>query len=241
MKKSTILFLFYFTSIVFSIAQNSAIDSILSLAEKSTNDTVRIVSYRKVAKLYESVDRTKSFEYIKKALLLAELLRYNNEQGKCLNFLGDLYWFSGDFAASSDNYFKALKVYQESKNESGIADCYRNIGWIYQGQKNYNLTVEYYLKSLEINERLGNKREIIANYDDLGIVHKFKKEYTKALEYTQKTIELAKELKTNKGIGSGYGNLASIYFEMGKFDLAIENFEIISIIKQWNRGDLLTV
>jgi len=225
MKKFSIFFLFYFISFACSFSQNTAIDSLLSFAEKSNNDTARIVSYRKVAKLYESVDRTKSFEYIKKALLLAELLRYNDEQGRCLNFLGDLYWFSGDFAASSDNYFKALKVYQESKNESGIADCYRNIGWIYQGQKNYNLTVEYYLKSLEINERLGNKREIIANYDDLGIVHKFKKEYAKALEYTQKTIELAKELKTKKGIGSGYGNLASIYFEMGKFDLAIENFE----------------
>lgn len=167
----------------------------------------------------------------------AEKFKQQKQTGECLNYLGDLYWFSGDYATSSDNYFKALKIYESLNDEAGMAICYRNIGWIYQGQKNFDQTIQYYFKALEINERLGKKRQLLANYDDLGIVYKFKKDYDKALEYCNKTIELAKQIDADKGLATGYGNLGSIYYDMAKYDDAIKNFEFSNIIHAQNNDN----
>lgn len=191
----------------------------------SAPDSAKARIYIYMSQEYQTVNRLKAFDYAKTALALAK--KGNNQQkvAVCLNYLGDLYWFSGDYAKSSDHYYKALKIYEALKDKAGIADCYRNIGWIYQGQQLYNQTLEYYFKSLAINQELNLVKKVIANYDDLGIVYKYMGNYPEALKYCNKTIQLSKENNSTKGLATGHGNLAAVYVEMGQYDLAIENFQ----------------
>jgi len=232
--KKVFLFVFLFSFVLFCKSQNRAIDSLLQLLPKVENDSTKTKVLQNLSYRYETIDRLKSFDYAKKALVAAQEYNQQRRIGECLNYLGDLYWFSGDYATCSDYYFKALKIYENLNDEAGMAICYRNIGWIYQGQKNYDLTIKYYFKALEINQRLDKKRNLLANYDDLGIVYKLRKEYDKALEYCNKTIELGKEISTNKGLATGYGNLGSVYYEMGKYKEAINNFELSNVIHKNN-------
>ncbi|CAN5338962.1 hypothetical protein BH10BAC1_BH10BAC1_21660 [soil metagenome] len=206
------------------ISNQKQIDSLQTLIDNSTNDSIKVELLISISNEYQGKDRLKSFDNVKAALTLAQKINNKNEIGRCLNYLGDMNWFSGDYTTASDYYFKALKIYEDIKDESGISQCYRNIGWIYQGQRNFPLTIEYYNKALEINQKLGLKRDLISNYDDLGIVNKLMGNYPKALEYCNKALALSKELNTTKGIASGYGNLGGIYFEMKKYDLAIDAF-----------------
>jgi serine phosphatase RsbU (regulator of sigma subunit) len=202
------------------------LDSLQDALSKATTDTSRSQLMLALADTYQYKDRQKAFQLAKQALEAAEQSGDQRKIGRAQNYLGDLYWFSGDFASSSEHYFKALKIYEELKDKAGMADCYRNIGWIYQGQQRYDLTLEYYFKSLEINKQLKLDRKIIANYDDLGICYKLMKNFPEALKYCEKTIELARGYKSAKGLATGYGNLASIYVNTGQLDLAIENFQL---------------
>ncbi|HEY0029932.1 MAG TPA: tetratricopeptide repeat protein [Bacteroidia bacterium] len=180
----------------------------------------------KIASEYETTNRLKAFDYANQASALAQKCNDQGKIGKCLNYLGDLYWFSGDYASASDYYYKALKIFENLKDKAGMAECYRNIGWIYQGQALYQQTLEYYLKSLEINLQLGLKPKILANYDDLGIIYKMMGNYPDGLKYCNKTIQLSKALKSDKGLATGYANLAALYFAMGQYDFAIENYQL---------------
>lgn len=232
MKRILFIVVLLFSSALFA-EKNTAIDSLeTALKLHPTGDTVRLNILIDLSLAYENVDRLKAFDNAKLALTLAEKLQIQPKIGKCLNYLGDLYWYSSDYANASDRYFKALKIFEELKNQTGIAECYRNIGWIYQGQENYALTLTYYKKALEINEKQGLRKKLISNYDDLGIVNKLMGNYPEAIVYCKKAIELSKELNIARGTAAGYGNLGSIYYKMGKYELAIENFLVSKELHQ---------
>ncbi|MBL0328573.1 MAG: tetratricopeptide repeat protein [Bacteroidetes bacterium] len=203
------------------------IDSLLIVLKNcDKEDTLKLNTLMNLSSAYESVDRSKSFEYIKASLALAKKLDFKKRIGICYNYFGDLYWFSGDYTNASNSYFEALKIFEELNDPYRISECYRNIGWIYQGQNNWPLTLKYYNAALEINLKNDFKRKLISSYDDLGILYKLMGKYPEAIEYCHKAIDVAKELKADRGIAAGYGNLGSTYFQMKEYALAIENYSI---------------
>jgi serine phosphatase RsbU (regulator of sigma subunit)/Tfp pilus assembly protein PilF len=217
-------------------AQNHSADSLQHLLGTAIDDTTRINALLDLAVEFEKEDRARSFELTKEALELSEKAGSPDHKGRCLNYLGDLYWFASDYTNASSNYFKALAIYEKENDQVEMGRCYRNIGWIYQGQGNYEQTLLYYNKSLEINKRLGLKQNLIANYDDLGILYKMMGKLPEALEKCKMTIQLSKEINSAHGIATAYGNLGSIYFEMKQYDLAIESYRY-SVHAHKSHGD----
>ncbi|HEX8517035.1 MAG TPA: tetratricopeptide repeat protein [Bacteroidia bacterium] len=203
-------------------AQSRTIDSLKSELDRNTADSAKAVILINLSGAYKEYDRQKSFEYLNEALAFTNKKGLKKTEGAVHNSLGDLYWFAGDYSASSDHYFKALKIFEATRDKQGMADCYRNIGWIYQGQQNYPLTLKYYFKSLELNKELKNNLALVANYDDLSIAYKFLKRFDEALLYSQRTIQLADSIGNIKGVATSYGNLGGLYLEMENYDLAIE-------------------
>jgi serine phosphatase RsbU (regulator of sigma subunit)/tetratricopeptide (TPR) repeat protein len=205
-------------------AQNlRTIDSLSTILSSTKEDTMRVRTLIGISKEYQGFNSDKAFDLGNKALFISEKIKYNKGLGNSHNNLGDLYWYKSDFAASSEHYFKALKIFEESNNKTAIAACYRNIGWIYFNQNNYPLALQYYFKSLDINLALKNKLEIGQNYNDIAIINIHSKHYNEAIDYLQKSLAIQTELKNKEGIVANYGNLALVYEGMGKTDLAAEN------------------
>ena len=209
-----------------SIAFQKKIDSLQHLADTEKSDVTKISYYLQIAKAQETNDRLKAFDNANIAYALSQKTKNKQKMGQCINFLGDLNWFSGDYTSASNYYYKALAIYEELKDTAGIGESYRNIGWIYMGQERYEETVEYFNKSIAINIKLGLNDKLIANYDDLGIVNKLMGNYEEAIKFCNKTIKLAEEKQSEKGLATGHGNLAIIYVELGEYNIAIENFQI---------------
>ena len=226
-KKTLFFFLLILSSFAVHAESDSYTDSLQSLLSAlREDDTTKLNVLMQLAHDYEGVDRLKAFDHIKSALALAEKLDERKKNGMCLNYLGDLYWYSGDYINASEKYFKALKIFELLNDPNGMSECYRNIGWIYQGQLRYDLTLEYYRKALDINLKYGFRKKLVPNYDDIGIVYKMLGNYPKAIEYCQKAIDLSKELNLHRGTASGYGNMGAIYYEMGNYEKSIECYKI---------------
>ncbi len=209
-----------------SILFQKKIDSLQNLIDNSKKDDDKISYLLQIAKAQETNDRLKAFDFANIAYALAQKTKNKLRTGQCINFLGDLNWFSGDYASASNYYYKALGIYEELKDTAGMAECYRNIGWILMGQERFKETVEYFNKSLAINQKLKLNQRVIANLDDLGIVNKQMGNYEEAIKFCKQTIKLSESDKSTKGLATGYGNLAIIYVEMGQYDIAIESFQI---------------
>ena len=190
--KTLLLFILMFITSATIVAQNPHIDSLFAEL-KNAKQVSKAPIYLSIARSYQKMDRLKSFDYAKLSLNAARSNNQMKQTGESLNYLGDLYWYSGDYATSSDYYFEALQIFEDTKDNQGKAICYRNIGWIYKGQKNYQLALEYFCKSLVLNKKLGKKDRILANYDDLSIAYFTKKDYPNAIQYGKKTIAYAIE------------------------------------------------
>ena len=224
--KFLLIFILVCCSRLLVLAQTPQLDSLFQLLKTTKSDTSKAVVYFKIANRFQKIDRLKSFDYGQKALNIARAHNSQLQVGEYLNFLGDLYWYSGDYATCSDYYFEALSIYDALDDDNGRAVCFRNIGWIYQGQKNYELTLTYFYKSLSLNKKLGKERRVLSNYDDLSIAYFLKEDYPKAELYCNKTIAYAKEHNYRSGLATGHANLAGVLLALGKIDEAIENYQL---------------
>src|ERR1035437_156732 len=150
MKKILFLILL-FQTYYFAPAQNKqVVDSLQSIIQSTTDDTTKVVTLLSLSKKYQGFNSNKAFEFGNKALLLSQTINFKKGLGDAHNNLGDIYWYSGDFASSSDHYLKALNLFEQLNNKIEIAGCYRNIGWIYFDQNNFKQALDYYNQSLNI-------------------------------------------------------------------------------------------
>lgn len=224
--KLLLIFFFFSCSSFLVLSQNVQLDSLFKKLKSTKLDSSKTSIYSSIAREYEKIDVSKSFDFGKKALDNSRTYNQTKKTAENLNFLGDLYWYAGDYAASSDYYFEALQIYDAAKDDKGRAICYRNIGWIYQGQKNYELTLTYYYKALSLNKKLGNEKGVLTNYDDLSIVYSLKEDYPKAELFCLKTIAYAEEHNYPSGLAAGHGNLADVLFALDKIDESIDQYKI---------------
>src|SRR3989344_1164682 len=102
-----ILFVFYFSAAAKnndSILFQKKIDSLQHLIDISKKDDDKISLLLKIAKAQETNDRFKAFDYANIAYALSQKTNNKQKTGECINYLGDLNWFSGDYASASNYY-----------------------------------------------------------------------------------------------------------------------------------------
>ncbi|MES2395152.1 MAG: tetratricopeptide repeat protein, partial [Bacteroidota bacterium] len=207
-------------------AQNhQTIDSVKNFVKSTSNDTAKISALIMLSKHFQDTNSDKAFEYGLEALTRSIKLIYPKFIGKAHNNLGDLYWYKGNYGASSEHYFKALKQFEEIKDKAAIAGCYRNIGWIYDFQKKYDEALNYYLKALSINSELNRKNYTGLNYCDIGIIYTEQKKYNEAIKSYKNALKIFGETGNKQGIEAIYNNMSTAYDCMGNLKLAIETNE----------------
>jgi serine phosphatase RsbU (regulator of sigma subunit)/Tfp pilus assembly protein PilF len=224
---------------LFAFTQIDTIDKKLDALKDDTSKVIELlhVSYR-----FQGNNRPASFHYGELALKMAENLGYLKGEGRAHNNLGDLYWYTGDYASSSDHYFKALKIYEGMKDRQSIALCYRNIGWVYYKQDDTENALKYYTLSMNINKELGLKERLGQNYNDIGIIYAAKKKFTDALAMYALSLKIQQETSNTYGMIANYGNMGLIYDEMGELDQAEKYLtSALELAEKENNKDYLSL
>ncbi len=142
----------------------------------------------------------------------------------CLNNIGNVYKYLGNYPESFNAYNKALEIYEEVHDTADIAMCYNHFGILHDYQGDYKQALDYYFESLRMREIVGDIEEIAASYSNIGIVYNYLGEYEQALEYQLKNLKLNNEIGQKRGAGIAYINIGNIYEKLGKYDQALENF-----------------
>lgn len=117
--------------------------------------------------------------------------------------------------------YKALKIYEQTRNNVKLARIYNNIGVIYKSQNDYFKAQLYYEKCLKIQQKL-NDRNIGITYNNIGLVYLLRKNYTKSLEYFNDAKTSFEKYPNPRGQGELYNSLGSYYKETKNPELAIE-------------------
>ncbi|MBL4716816.1 MAG: tetratricopeptide repeat protein [Bacteroidia bacterium] len=190
-----------------------------------------------------------ALEYKFKSLRILEDLinknKDNNENNKLIAeqhvSLGNTYRDLGNTDLELDYYDKALEIFIELDDSSGITGCFNEIGFAYFWTRDFDSSLSYHKQAYGISMRNEDKDGIKRSLNFLGLCLMQQGDFTKAIEYFQllKDIQL---LSNNIMFAVGLSNnIALLYTQMGEFDRAISAFkECVEICeKNDDKGQLI--
>ncbi|REE80815.1 tetratricopeptide repeat protein [Lutibacter oceani] len=198
--------------------KNSNIDSAFSYARKSLivskkTDSKKSIasSYNSLANCFEAIGKLDSATvYHQKGLDLKLEIGYKLGAADSYNNLGIVYDLKGDFALSLENYFKALKIYEEEKDVplESLPMVLGNIGIVYKKQKEYDKVLDYYKRALKIYETNNNNFGIVVIKGNIGSVLINTKDFENSIKYSEEAKKLYVKLGYDRYVPYMLNNIA---------------------------------
>ena len=240
------LFIFFFLSpVVFSLAGNSRIDSLMSLLRSGARDTSKVNALNDLSWELRLNDPDTaiilSSEALKLAKTLTEKFGYQCKLsvGNSLIDLAVYYWQKADHKKSLDYYQEAMALYNsfpasDDHRKIKTAIIFGNIGLIFHNTGNYPAALENYFRSLLIYEELARSKNdhiasegrtgIARDLGNIGGVYYMQANFDLALEYFIKTLKRNEEIGNKQGIAIWMGNVGLVHMEKKNYTEALDCF-----------------
>ena len=241
--------LFIFTS-TFTAAQQSYIDSLQRIANSTQSDTIKLVVFRSVARVYSELDPDSAYHYAERSLQLARQMNLRLDEGACLREMAysllnrALYPRSlqlvlssmailenpksennvliGKFPGDDELEFRTGTAHQQRMSE--LAFTHQIWGVLYANTNNYEKALIQHRFGKQRAEESGNKPlESIINMTMARMYLNLKKTDS-ALIVLQKAHDLAQQTSFRRYFGSVLLNMGRVYAALGNKDLAIEYY-----------------
>ena len=224
MKK--LLFLFVMLNLFqrLACAQQSKIDSLLTLLKKDKEDTSKVNHVNELAweLMYSNPDT--SILLCTQALQLAEKQKWEKGIADSYFRLGACKYLKGDYTVAVEWGEKALALYEELKDNNRKARTLNLIGLAYSNQGDYPKALDYYFKALKMDEGLGDKNGIAMVLGNIGIVYINQGDYSKTLDYYFRALKIAEELGNKDGIANHLGNIGLVYDNQRDYRKALDYY-----------------
>lgn len=170
--------------------QNFEIDSLLSAADASNNDTVKMKAYDRIGRYYEDNNSAKAVEYFEKAKIYSTKLKDNLKTANLFYDIGFAYLLKGKYDKSLFNYQESLKGYEKLNDSFRISNALISIGNVYLKYKDYNKTADYYNKAEAIILAANDSLQMTSIYDTKGVTFDQQGQYDSSLFYHQKAYDI---------------------------------------------------
>jgi serine phosphatase RsbU (regulator of sigma subunit) len=206
-----------------SIKAQSKADSVVKLLDKTGEDTNRVVLYQELRKLYGYNSPTKSFEYAKLALELAQKINYLRGTASAYAGLGSFYRQQGDYAKATEYQLLALKIYEKIGKYTGISAANNNLGVLYYRQGNWQEALKYYRRALLLAVANKEEEDEAVYLLNIGEVYQELNQYDSAIFYENKVIEISERLAIPDNIAYAVGIIGQVYMAQKKYEQALKN------------------
>jgi tetratricopeptide (TPR) repeat protein len=170
----------------------------------------------------EQSNDEKAITYFNEAIKQSIKYGLKNEMAISMQAIAQIDIRKGNNAKALNILYNCLKIFEDVKDEIGVADVHLSIGNICFLQRDYQKAIEHHEKSLELY--LKNKYDVALNtvYFKLGVDYNSIQNYSKALFYLEKSIHAVENAEYD--INSvAYLNIAQIYIFQNKLDDALLN------------------
>ena len=204
--------------------------------DQSLKDAKRVLNLALDASFYRAVPRMIMYQGIShdlagnydsaiimydSALQMARKFGLKSDEGSIYNNYSIVYSILGQLELSIDYCMKALDIYTELEDSTGMAQVYNSLGSRYSEMGMNEQAIRYYQKAVEINERFRKHNRLAKNYGNIGTVYSGLEENEKALEYFTKAYMILKDMDNKIDMSITLSNMAITYRKMDKLDLAL--------------------
>ncbi len=153
-----------------------------------------------------------------------DALAVRNGLAKSFGSIGIVFSEQSNYAKALEFQLKALKIYEETKNEEKCARLYNNIGVIYKSQHEDFKALQYFLKCLKIQEKTAAPN-IATTTTNIGNIYLNQKNFPKAFDHYTKAQQWFDKCPNARGLGELQNNLGLYYQQTGNPAKALESFQ----------------
>jgi len=207
-----------------TFAQQSKIDSLLSVLKTIKEDTIRQHTLHTL--VWALRDKQGDYEnallYAKEELNTAEKINSTKGVADANYDIGTILCDKGYFPLSIKYLLKALPYFEKINDGKSLLKTYNTFGNIYKEQNNFAESLDNYLKALKACK--GDKKRIGYMLDQISRLYSdVAHDYNKALEYQLKSLA-NREDADKKNIGVSLLQLGNIYYSLKNYPYSIEYF-----------------
>lgn len=197
-------------------------------APEATSDTAKVNAMLKESTGLFKTDPNKAIEIALQAKEQADKIDFKKGAAYALKNVGLGYYYQAKYVETLDYWEQSLKMFEELKDDIGIANLLNNIAAIYVNQGDDTRGLEYGLRSLKLSEKAGDKLRILSALNTIGTIYFNKKDTAdkvKALSYMISALPLCEAIGNKDALGIISENIGEIYSEIGQYEKAIPYFE----------------
>ncbi len=224
MSKIYLFILIFYCTISFSQDAKEK-DSLLYIATKSNNDSLRIVAYNKLFfnEVYSDLESSK--QYYKAIFAIAKAKKSNFAYAKAYNLKGVAYDISGKMDSSYVFYKRAIYYAKKCNAYATEGSALNNIGLLDWNNGNFYQALLNYNKALLLFEKVENLQYQANALSNIGLIYDEINDLKKAESYLNKSFAIRKKISDEYGLSVCYVNLAKIFEKQKKYNLAIINYQ----------------
>lgn len=195
---------------------------------EQNNDSVSLATVlSNIGMIYKNQeDVPKALENFQRALFIQTRINDKRGMGFSLNNIGLVYSIRGNHEKALSYNLQALKIREEIKDVRGIAGSLGNIGAIYKNKGELQTALDYLKKSLVMREELKDKRGIALCLNGIANVLVELNKIDEGLMNAKRSYALSTEIMQPDLIQKSSQTLKKIYEKQGKYQLALEMFEV---------------
>ena len=195
---------------------------------EATSDTARINAMLKESAGLFKTDPNKAIEIALQAKEQADKIGFKKGAAYALKNVGLGYYYQAKYVETLDYWEQSLKMFEDLKDDIGIANLLNNIAAIYVNQGDDTRGLEYALRSLKLSEKAGDKLRILSALNTIGSIYFNKKDTAdkvKALSYMIAALPLCEAIGNKDALGVISENIGEIYLTINQPGKALPYFE----------------
>ena len=216
----------YFLSMTFVFcAKAQNLDSLLTVAKNTENDSVKIRMYNKLGFSYIFNDTDKALEVIREGKQLAKSANFNFGLNELTNTHGIYMDVTGQSDSASFYFKKALKMSRDNGFKNIESMCINNLGMLNWNRGNYDTALDYFFQSLKMDEELGSEKSTAISLNNIGLIYQEMKLSQKALDYHKKALAIREKYDLKNEQIASLNNIGINLKNLGRFDEAIASYK----------------
>ncbi len=212
------IFLFLFSSLVFSQKGMSIADSIIKSVQEKESYEERIGLLQKEIQTIYLTQYEETLALARYGYTLANSRNDSINKGDFLRSIGGAYQKLGFIDSVSIYFFKALKLLEPTKDSEKLGLLYDDMARLYRKLEQPKRALEFYDRALELYEKENDLEGIARINNESGAVYSDNGDYKIANERFEKSLRI--QIQRNDSVGIGY----SLEF-LGYNQLQIRNYQ----------------
>ncbi len=171
-------------------------------------------------------DFPKAIECLTKCLQLAEGTGDRKKAADAYVSLATIYYEEpGGNAKMLELLEKAQAIYEDLKNERGLALVYGNMATLYLDREDYEPALAFTEKSLALQEKMGNDHGAATTVFNRATIHAQQGRVREALADFDRVIGTFREMGDQEGLADAYLGLGDLWIQQGRYPVAVGSCE----------------